>query len=546
MERREGILLSLFLTFLLVFLKTIFGQDKTQFEISGLINITKDQIVEYLEKNIKDLNDESEIKICLEKWGFFSKVEVRLHVNNNDQKIIKIDVLEYPKINGVAVYGNTIFKEEELIGYLSIKTGEVFNKTNFYKNIKKLYYEYAKRGYTQVEIDHIELTKEGNLSIFVTEWKVGSWSPASKFKTKPEIIDRFLVPEKNSLYNLNRIKMAIEDLYYTDAFENINVTVERTNIKGVLNLKVELQEKPPLLNLDFQYLSYGGMKSEFKYNDLNFLGNLENIGLGGKYYKIKDNVGYVIWSEWNESISQNSRFYLGMDFKLHYITKGNLFLYDQPFKLTKFSWQIFVKKDFSKYSSVFLGLRPLYSSVLNDVGKASDDLSISPFFKYKYESSNMSKSRATFFELETEYFKNLSGLVNIIFGMNAQHEFTMADNIRNVLRADAGIIAGKDSSMANKFIIGNDKNYHYLKYDELLLDRYASLNYKMVLPPLRHFLILEFFSDFIYGDVKEIKRSVNYLIYGLGVKVTNLPIYASVSFNENLKKPVFSVSFNFQ
>lgn len=530
---------------LLIFLTNsiTYPQDKIKIELIGLKNISEYTVISAIKDCISSL-DYVTIKRKIEDLGWFSEIKIDI---KKDDHIIRIYVEEFPIINKIIILGNTVFEENEIIDHLGLKIGTVFNKVELYKNIPNLYNAFRLKGFTQNEIDRIELSKEGVLKIFVIEWKIKNFDFKNKFPVDGEKIKNYLLGNSRSPYNTNLFKKKIESLYYTNAFDYIDIKVEKSDTKGKLIAYADIIERPPSLNMKLQYSSFKGLKSRILFHDYNFLGMLNSLIIQADAYKISDNRCYSLDSKLSDLIDYHRLTYLEFNLVARGLSNKELPAFNLKLShLNEVEFDLNLKMPMLRYFSFEPGFRVAYSEFKYTNGAIEETPFTSVFLRLVYKSSWKEENlQKLMFDFKTDYLKPISDSYNIKYALNGIYEFSLK-NFRNIINFSSGIIRGNNIYIWNKFRVGADDYFHYLKYEELFLDEYIFSNYTLQFPYIKHLISFYTFVDYIIGKEHKSYYSLNDKFFGMGAKIANVPVYIDLSFKNKLsfKSAVLTLNLN--
>ena len=155
---------------------------KTEFVVSkvdvkGLEKISKEEAL----KNVKVKEGDQFIpqeaidgaqKIF--QTGLFASVEPSVEREANNTVAITYIVEENPIVKDIEISGNTLFTEAQLEQALGIKEGELLNGNLLNPDNNGIIKLYNKGGYTTARIETINVSKEGDIKIGLTEGMVDS------------------------------------------------------------------------------------------------------------------------------------------------------------------------------------------------------------------------------------------------------------------------------------------------------------------------------------------------------------------------------------
>ena len=292
--------------------------QKTEFVVSkvdvkGLEKISKEEAL----KNVKVKEGDQFIpqeaidgaqKIF--QTGLFASVEPSVDREANNTVAITYIVEENPIVKDIEISGNTLFTEAQLEQALGIKEGELLNGNLLNPDNNGIIKLYNKGGYTTARIETINVSKEGDIKIGLTEGMVDSvvfkkvnskrenersTEYKAKLRTKPYIFERSQSVKPGEILESKNVEATIRDLYRTGIFTSIEPVVSGSETDPNARTVEFLVEERPTTTINGS-ISYGtsvGLVGGLKLADSNFLGrgqeasiNLEASNKGDKTFDI--------------------------------------------------------------------------------------------------------------------------------------------------------------------------------------------------------------------------------------------------------------------
>ena len=292
--------------------------QKTEFTVSkvdvkGLEKVSKEEAL----KNVKVKEGDQFIpqeaidgaqKIF--QTGLFASVEPSVEREANNTVAITYIVEENPIVKDIEISGNTLFTEAQLEQALGIKEGELLNGNLLNPDNNGIIKLYNKGGYTTARIETINVSKEGDIKIGLTEGMVDSvvfkkvnskrenersTEYKAKLRTKPYIFERSQSVKPGEILESKNVEATIRDLYRTGIFTSIEPVVSGSETDPNARTVEFLVEERPTTTINGS-ISYGtsvGLVGGLKLADSNFLGrgqeasiNLEASNKGDKTFDI--------------------------------------------------------------------------------------------------------------------------------------------------------------------------------------------------------------------------------------------------------------------
>ena len=159
--------------------------------------------------------------------GFFTEKMKAIPVENQDGTItLKILLEENIPVTDVAIDGNTVISTEELMPFVTPLIGRPQNIENVNAAIEKINECYASKGYILARVDSIYDDPDGTVNIGLKEGKINKILISGNTKTKEYVITRNILTEPGMVYNENQIKQDLVRLYSTQAFKDVNRSIE--------------------------------------------------------------------------------------------------------------------------------------------------------------------------------------------------------------------------------------------------------------------------------------------------------------------------------
>ena len=291
--------------------------QKTEFVVSkvdvkGLEKISKEEAL----KNVKVKEGDQFIpqeaidgaqKIF--QTGLFTSVEPSVDREANNTVAITYIVEENPIVKDIEISGNTLFTEAQLEQALGIKEGELLNGNLLNPDNNGIIKLYNKGGYTTARIETINVSKEGDIKIGLTEGMVDSvvfkkvnskrenersTEYKAKLRTKPYIFERSQSVKPGEILESKNVEATIRDLYRTGIFTSIEPVVSGSETDpNARTVEFLVEERPTTINGSISYGTSVGLVGGLKLADSNFLGrgqeasiNLEASNKGDKTFDI--------------------------------------------------------------------------------------------------------------------------------------------------------------------------------------------------------------------------------------------------------------------
>jgi len=292
--------------------------QKTEFVVSkvdvkGLEKISKEEVLKNVQVKEGDQFIPQQAIDGAQKifqTGLFASVEPSVDREANNTVAITYIVEENPVVTNVEISGNTLFTQKELEKALGVKRGEMLNGNILNPDANGIIKHYGKEGYTTARIESINVSKEGDVKIGLTEGMVDSVifkkvnskrenerssEYRAKLRTKPYIFERSQSVKPGEILEAKNVEATIRDLYRTGIFTSIEpVVTGKENNPNARSVEFLVEERPTTtINGSISYGTSVGLVGGIKLADTNFLGrgqeaslNLEASNKGDKTFDI--------------------------------------------------------------------------------------------------------------------------------------------------------------------------------------------------------------------------------------------------------------------
>ena len=199
-------------------------------EILGANIIKPDFILTKISLKKGDLYDKERMQQDLKtiyKLGYFTERMKAVPIKNENGTIsLKIILEENIPVTDFTIEGNTVVATEELMQHLLPLKGRPQNISAINAAMEKINECYYSKGYILSKIDFIYDDPDGTLNLSITEGKINKILITGNEKTKEYVIERNIMTEPGTVYNENIVKQDLVRLYSTQAFKDVNRTIE--------------------------------------------------------------------------------------------------------------------------------------------------------------------------------------------------------------------------------------------------------------------------------------------------------------------------------
>lgn len=177
--------------------------------------------------------------------GYFSEKMKAVPIETDPDGItLKIYVEENLPITGFTIQGNSVVSTGEILELLSDLENQPQNINTLNNAISNIEALYAAKGYILARVIDVKDDPDGVVNLTVSEGKINSIKFEGNRKTKDFVIQRNILSTPGAVYNDNTIKEDLMRLYGTQAFKDVNRTIEKCDDNPELyNITINLEEQ---------------------------------------------------------------------------------------------------------------------------------------------------------------------------------------------------------------------------------------------------------------------------------------------------------------
>lgn len=256
-------------------------------EILGANIIKPEFILSKMKLQRGDLYDKELMQQDLKaiyKLGYFTERMKAVPVKNENGTIsLKVILEENIPVTDFTIEGNTVISTGELMNYLIPLKGKPQNISDINAAMEKINEYYMSKGYILSKVDSVYDDPDGVLNLSITEGKINKVVITGNEKTKEFVIERNIMSEPGTVYNENIVKQDLVRLYSTQAFKDVNRTIEVSeDDPDKYDLTIELKEqRTASLSIGGGIDSATGVFGSVGISDNNFRGRNQRVSLSG-------------------------------------------------------------------------------------------------------------------------------------------------------------------------------------------------------------------------------------------------------------------------
>lgn len=216
-----------------------------EFEGNQLINTS--DIVKSMQMQVGDSYSKEMVQQNLKSiynMGYFSEKMKAIPIpEDSDNVTLRIYLEENTPITGFTVDGNTVIPTGEVLEQLSSLENQPQNLNTLNSAIANIEELYASKGYILARVVDVKDDPDGVVNITISEGKINTIKFEGNKKTKDFVIQRNILSTTGSIYNDNTVRADLMRLYGTQAFKDVNRTIEKCDEQGLYDITINLEEQ---------------------------------------------------------------------------------------------------------------------------------------------------------------------------------------------------------------------------------------------------------------------------------------------------------------
>lgn len=256
---------------------------KIEFEGNHLIN--ESDIVKVMNMQLGDVYSKDLVQQDLKaiyKTGYFSEKMKAIPIPTSpDSLTLRIYLEENVPITGFAISGNTVISTGEILDILNDLEGQPQNLQTLTEAVNQVTDLYEAKGYVLANIAEITDDPDGCVNINIDEGIINSIAFEGNKKTKDFVVERNILSTPGSVYNENTLKEDLMRLYATQAFKDVNRTIERSpEDPDKYDITIILEEqRTGTISLGGGLDTATGLFGQAGFVENNFMGNGQRVGI---------------------------------------------------------------------------------------------------------------------------------------------------------------------------------------------------------------------------------------------------------------------------
>ncbi|PKL15164.1 MAG: outer membrane protein assembly factor BamA [Spirochaetae bacterium HGW-Spirochaetae-6] len=207
---------------------------------------------------------------------------------------------------GMDIRGNKKIAKPELMEYLTMDPGDIYNDTLFTNFVRNSYIEYQSNGFFYAKLTPIDTVDKEKRSIFYTldifegdKVHVENMYIIGNTKTATHVADREIRIKEGEIYDLSKLLRSRERLMKSQIFSNAIFEPRTGSEEGLIDIFWKLEEaKTGMLTIGGGYGTLSGFTLFGQISELNLFGLGYNTSLRFDYGQTRKSISTTFGSGW--------------------------------------------------------------------------------------------------------------------------------------------------------------------------------------------------------------------------------------------------------
>lgn len=257
----------------------------TKIEFEGNHLIKESDILNVMNVRVGDIYTKDSVQENLKEiynMGYFSDKMKAIPIPTSSESLtLRIYLEENIPITGFAITGNTVVTTGEILNILNRLEGQPQNLKTLSDAVADIEDLYAAKGYILARVATVNDDPDGCVNVQLEEGKINSITFEGNKKTKDFVVERNILSTPGSVYNENTLKADLMRLYATQAFKDVNRSIERSEEGDDLyDITILLEEqRTGTISLGAGLDTATGLFGQAGFVENNFLGNGQRVGI---------------------------------------------------------------------------------------------------------------------------------------------------------------------------------------------------------------------------------------------------------------------------
>ena len=253
-------------------------------KIEGNRIIQNNDITNAMKLQVGDVYSPEKIQSCLTEiynMGWFTERMRAVPVKDkNNNVILKIYLEENRPITEFTIIGNSVISAGEISELLAPLENQPQNIATLNEAVEKVEALYASKGYILARVENVQDDPDGCVNMHISEGIINTIKFEGNNKTKDYVVNRNILSVPGTIYNENTVREDLIRLYGTQAFKDVNRTIEKCDDPNYYDITINLiEQRTATISVGAGLDTATGFFGQVGFVENNFLGRGQRISL---------------------------------------------------------------------------------------------------------------------------------------------------------------------------------------------------------------------------------------------------------------------------
>ena len=266
------------------------SDKKTKQQIISAIKIEGNRIIQNnditnaMKLQVGDVYSPEKIQSSLTEiynMGWFTERMRAVPVKDkNNNVVLKIYVEENRPITEFTITGNSVISAGEISELLAPLENQPQNIATLNEAVEKVEELYASKGYILARVENVQDDPDGCVNMHISEGIINTIKFEGNNKTKDYVVNRNILSVPGTIYNENTVREDLIRLYGTQAFKDVNRTIEKCDDPNYYDITINLiEQRTATISVGAGLDTATGFFGQVGFVENNFLGRGQRISL---------------------------------------------------------------------------------------------------------------------------------------------------------------------------------------------------------------------------------------------------------------------------
>ena len=178
------------------------------------------------------------------------------------------------------ITGNTVISAGEISELLAPLENQPQNIATLNQAVEKVEELYASKGYILARVENVQDDPDGCVNMHISEGIINTIKFEGNNKTKDYVVNRNILSVPGTIYNENTVREDLIRLYGTQAFKDVNRTIEKCDDPNYYDITINLiEQRTATISVGAGLDTATGFFGQVGFVENNFLGRGQRISL---------------------------------------------------------------------------------------------------------------------------------------------------------------------------------------------------------------------------------------------------------------------------